>query len=377
MAKTETLHVFWHPNVLKHNMGMAAFEIPPYPFLAVAEKHTEGPDRVRNMLSILKDGPLAKRIKWHKGRTATRAELLTFHTPGFLADLERVTKSKGRGKWYTRTTLFTPHSYGPVKVAAGTAIAAMDHMLNGKAKLTYALVRPPGHHASPDTADGYCFLNNTALAAQRAVERGAKRVVILDWDVHHGNGTQEGFYHRDDVLTVSFHMDHGAWHPKFHPQTGKADEVGKGRGKGFNLNVPLPMGTSDSGYLKAMREIVVPAVNAYKPEVILVANGQDANQFDPNGRQLVTMAGFRALAEEARKLAQKHTGGRLVAVQEGGYQVTYAALCMHATLEGFLGTGPLLKDEIAFYPDEVGHAAPAIAAIKKTRGKMLGRGAAR
>ncbi|MHB1219918.1 MAG: arginase family protein [Alphaproteobacteria bacterium] len=375
MAKAETLHVFWHPDVLKHDMGMVAFEVPRYPFLAVAEKHVEGPDRVRNMLSILKKGPLAKRVQWHKGRPATRDELLTFHTPGFLADLERVTKSKGRGKWYTRTTLFTPKSYGPAKAAAGTAIAAMDHMLDGKGALTYALVRPPGHHASPDTADGYCFLNNTALAAQRAIERGAKRVAILDWDVHHGNGTQEGFYGRDDVLTVSFHMDHGAWHPKFHPQTGKADEVGKGRGKGFNLNVPLPMGTGDPGYLKAMREIVAPTVNAYRPEVIVVANGQDANQFDPNGRQLVTMAGFRALAEEARKLARKHTGGRLVAVQEGGYQMTYAALCMHATLEGFLGTGPLLKDEIAFYPDDLGHAAPAIAAIKRARGKALGRAA--
>lgn len=371
--KTETLHVFWHPDVLKHDMGKAAFEIPPYPFLAVAEKHTEGPDRVRNMLSILKDGPLKRHLKWHKGRMATRAELLMFHTPGFLADLERATK--GKGKWYTRTTLFTPKSYGPVKTAAGTAIAAMDHVLDGKAKLAYALVRPPGHHAAPDTADGYCFLNNTALAAQRAIGRGAKRVAILDWDVHHGNGTQEGFYGRDDVLTVSFHMDHGAWHPKFHPQTGKADEVGKGRGKGFNLNVPLPMGTGDSGYLRAMREIVVPAVNKYRPEAILVANGQDANQFDPNGRQLLTMAGFRALAAEARKLADRHTGGRLVAIQEGGYQVTYAALCMHATLEGFLGTGPLLKDEISFYPDDPAHAAAAVAAIKRTRAKALGRAA--
>ena len=371
MARSsESLHVFWHPLVLKHDMGKAAFEIPPYPFLAVAEKHTEGPDRVRNMLAILKRGPLAKRVRWHQGRIATREELLTFHTPAYLKELE--TAARKGGKWFTRTTLFTPTSMKPVAAAAGTAIAAVDHMLDGKAVLVCALVRPPGHHAGPGTSDGYCFFNNVALAAERAIRRGAKRVAILDWDVHHGNGTQEGFYGRDDVLTISFHMDHGAWHPRVHPQTGQADEVGRGRGKGFNVNIPLPMGTGNAGYVKAMREIAAPAIDRFKPEVILVANGQDANQFDPNGRQLLTMAGFRALAEAARGLARKHTDGRLCVVQEGGYQVTYAALCMHATMEGFLGTGALLKDEISFYPDDPRPAAAAIAAMKRVRARAMG-----
>ena len=371
VESTEMLHVFWHPDVLKHDMGKVAFEIPAYPFLAVAEKHVEGPDRTRNMHSILKRGPLKDRVKWHKGRKATRAELLTWHTPAFLKELEDAAKSGG--KWFTRTTLFTPKSMGPVTAAAGTAIAAMDHMLDGKAAKTFALVRPPGHHAGPGTSDGYCFLNNTALAAERAIRRGAKRVAILDWDVHHGNGTQEGFYGRDDVLTISFHMDHGAWHPRVHPQTGKADEIGRGRGKGFNVNIPLPMGTGDAGYIKAMREVAKPAMAAFKPEVIVVANGQDANQFDPNGRQLVTMAGFRALGAEARALAVKHTGGRLCIVQEGGYQMTYAALCMHATIEGFLGLDATIRDKMAFYPDDPRAAEAAIAAIKKLRAKTAGR----
>jgi acetoin utilization deacetylase AcuC-like enzyme len=378
MKRPETIHVFWHPDVLKHDMGPAAFEIPPYPFLAVAEKHVEGPDRMRNMHSILARGPLKRHFKWHRGRKASREELLTFHTAAYLRDLE--TAAKAGGKWYTRTTYFTPRSMHPVAVAAGTALAAADHVMAGKSEVAYALVRPPGHHAGPETADGYCFLNNTALAAQRARDHGAKRVAILDWDVHHGNGTQEGFYDRDDVLTVSFHMDHGAWHPKFHPQTGKADEVGRGRGRGFNVNVPLPMGTGDEGYLRAMREIVVPAVDAFRPEMIVVANGQDANQFDPNGRQLVTMAGFRALAGEARALARRHTGGRLIIVQEGGYQVTYAALCMHASIEGFLGLEPTIRDKIAFYPDDPAPAEAAIKAIRRTRAKLGARrkaGAAR
>ncbi|MFO0996147.1 MAG: class II histone deacetylase [Alphaproteobacteria bacterium] len=371
----EPLHVFWHPDVLKHDIGPAAFEIPTYPFLAVAEQHVEGPDRVRNMHSILARGPLKRHLKWHRGRKASRDELLTFHTESYLKDLEQAAKSGG--KWYTRTTFFTSRSMHPVAVAAGTALAAADHVMSGKAAVAYALVRPPGHHASPDTADGYCFINNTALAAQRARDRGAKRVAILDWDVHHGNGTQEGFYDRDDVLTVSFHMDHGAWHPKFHPQTGKADEIGRGRGRGFNLNVPLPMGTGDGGYLKAMREIVIPAVNAFRPEMIVIANGQDANQFDPNGRQLVTMDGFRALANEARSLARRHTGGRLIVVQEGGYQVTYAALCMHASIEGLLGIESTIRDKIAFYPEDLAPATAAIKSIKRTRSRLLGRKPAR
>ena len=353
MAKTETLHVFWHPDVLKHNMGMAAFEIPPYPFLAVAEKHTEGPDRVRNMLSILKDGPLAKRIKWHKGRAATRAELLTFHTPGFLADLERVTKSKGRGKWYTRTTLFTPHSYGPVKVAAGTAIAAMDHMLDGKAKLTYALVRPPGHHASPDTADGYCFLNNTALAAQRAIERGAKRVVILDWDVHHGNGTQDAFEADPRVLYVSTHA------APFYPGSGALEE----RGAGNLVNVPLPHGAGDAAFLAAYEQVALPALERHRPQFILVSSGWDAHARDPLGTLQVTTWGYTRAAMLAVEAAQRLCEGRIVVALEGGYDTHALAWCASGLVEVLLGDEPTPDPE----PADVspGDALPSLIATAR------------
>ncbi len=364
----EVIDVFWHEGVLGHDTGHGVFERPPSPFMAVDELHPENADRVRNMHALLERGPLAERLRWHDGRLAEADEVLRFHTPEFLGELRAADTPEGR--WFTRTTPFRQGSLDACLAAAGTALAAMAHVLDGKGDAAYALVRPPGHHAAPGVADGYCFVNNTALAAQLAIDRGAARVAILDWDVHHGNGTQEGFYQRGDVLTVSFHMDHGAWGPS-HPQTGKADEVGRSAGKGLNVNIPLPMGSGDEAYLRAMEEIAAPAVDAFAPEMIVVAAGQDANQFDPNGRQCVTMAGFRRLGDAARALAEAHCGGRLCLVQEGGYAMSYSAFCLQATLEGVLGLEPLLDDPIAFYPEDTGPAFAAIAAIRAARAAAL------
>ncbi len=363
-----SLNVFWHSDMLLHDTGAGVFEVDRSPLMTVEEKHPEGPDRVRNMLSILKRGPLAPFLNWHWGRHALQEELLTFHTPEYL-DILLSAEQQGR-KWFTHTTSVARGSFDACRAAAGTTLEAMKYILEGKNKLAYALVRPCGHHAAPAQADGYCFINNVALAADSAIKSGVSRVAIIDWDVHHGNGTQEGFYGRNDVFTISLHMDHGAWGPS-HPQTGKADEVGRGASKGFNLNVPLPMGTGDGGYDLAMRELVIPTVRSYRPEVLIIACGQDASQFDPNGRQLVTMAGFRRLGEHVRMLADEHTGGSVLLVQEGGYAVSYAAFCLHATLEGVLGTGQLLKDPLAFYPDNVDSIQKIIADISTVRARAL------
>ena len=154
-------------------------------------------------------------------------------------------------------------------------------------------------------------------------------------------------------------------------QTGGADEAGCDTGKGFNFNIPLPMGTGDSGYDLAMRKLVVPTVNSYRPDVLIIACGQDASQFDPVGRQLVTMEGFRRLGEYVRALAEQHTGGSLLLVQEGGYSISYSAFCLHATLEGVLGKSLLQDDPLAFYPDDPGPAHKAIAEISKTRNQAM------
>jgi acetoin utilization deacetylase AcuC-like enzyme len=343
------IHVFWHDDALRHDTGAGVFDGVPSPLIEVPELHPENDVRIRNIRSCLREGPLAPHVHWREGRHAEVEELTTLHDPAYVEQVRRFcTAGGGVLSW---ATVVSEGSWDASLAAAGTAIAAVDAVLDGDTRAAYALVRPPGHHAQPATTDGYCLFSNTALAAEAARRRGIDRVAVIDWDVHHGNGTQECLYGRPDVLTISLHMPHGSWGPT-HPQTGSPLELGAGEGEGFNVNVELGCGSGDAAYEQAMRRIVMPLVDEYRPGLILVAAGQDASQFDPNGRQCVTMAGFRRLGSLAAELAARHCGGRIALIQEGGYGRTYSAFCAHATLEGVLGLDPLLDDPLAFMPDE-------------------------
>lgn len=161
-------------------------------------------------------------------------------------------------------------------LAAGTTLSAMKYILDGHGKVAYALVRPPGHHAQPTQADGYCFLNNAGLSIQLAMDSGCKKVAVIDIDVHYGNGTAEAFFRSNQVLTISLHMNHGSWGPS-HPQSGSVDELGEEEGFGYNLNIPLPNGTGDRGYVYTMSELVVPAVEKFGPDMIVLVIGQDSS----------------------------------------------------------------------------------------------------
>jgi acetoin utilization deacetylase AcuC-like enzyme len=356
-----TMDLFWHDDALRHETGSGLFEQPPSPLLEEPELHPENAVRVRNMKAILERGPLAPHIRRREGRHASHEELLLVHDGAYVESIREF--CLGGGGILTWSTPVSTGSWDAALAAAGTTLAACEAVLSGEAEVAYALVRPPGHHAQPARADGYCLFNNVALAGEHARRRGIDRVAILDWDVHHGNGTQECFYRRGDVLTVSFHMRHGAW-GESHPQTGAPDELGEGAGLGFNVNVELPPGTGDAGYLRAFEEIVAPVVDRFRPGLVLVACGQDANQFDPNGRQCVSMEGFRRLGEATRALAERHTGGRVVLAQEGGYARTYSAFCLHATLAGLLGVESGLEDPCAYLPDDPGHADRELASVK-------------
>ena len=358
------MDVFWHEHALVHDTGSGVFEQPPSPLLAEPELHPENAVRIRNMKAILERGPLALWIRWRDGRHATTDELALVHDPEYVESIREFCEAGGGV--LTWSTTVSERSWEAALAAAGTTIAACDAVLDGDADVAYALVRPPGHHAQPAQADGYCLFSNVALAAENARRRGVERVAIVDWDVHHGNGTQECFYRRSDVLTVSLHMHHGAWGPA-HPQTGAPNELGEGDGEGFNVNVELPVGTGDGGYPQAFETVVAPVVDQFRPELLLVACGQDANQFDPNGRQCVTMAGFQALGAAARELAERHCGGRIVLAQEGGYARTYSAFCLHATLAGILGVPSDLDDPCAYLPDD---PSLADAAVENVRGAL-------
>jgi acetoin utilization deacetylase AcuC-like enzyme len=353
------IDVFWHSAVLEHDTGSGVWEALPSDLLDTNEPHPENAERVRNMRSALLKGPIGDRIGWRDGRLAEQDELESVHDRGYVADIRAACEAGGRR--VTSTTVLSARSWEPLLAAAGTTLAASDAVIAGEVDVAYALVRPPGHHAGPAVADGYCFFNHVALAAERFRAAGADRVAIVDWDVHHGNGTQACFYDRADVLTISLHMRHGSWGPS-HPETGSPTETGAGAGEGHNVNVELRPGSGDGAYAEAFRRVVEPVLERYAPEVVIGASGQDAGAFDANGRMNLTMDGFHAIGRSVREAAER-SGARLLLVQEGGYARTYAAYCLHATLEGVLGAERLLPDPLAYLPDDPAHADADIDAV--------------
>jgi len=342
------LAVFWHADVLKHDPGRGCYEYEASPLMEIDEPHPETPERVVNIRSILRRGPIGEQIHWRDGRHATREEIARFHDEAYIDDVVAAeanapVRIDGSG------TVVDKGSVDAAFAAAGTTLAALGAVLATKGLAAYALVRPPGHHAARGMADGNCIFNNLAIAVETALANGCRKVVVIDWDVHHGNGTQSGFYESPEVLTISMHMPLGPW-GRNHPETGELDEIGDGAGRGFNFNIPLPYGSGDTAYAAAMQELVAPAVREFGPDLVVVACGQDANQFDQNGRNLLSMKGFRQLGSTARELAAELCDGRLLLCQEGGYAITYTGFCMYAVAEGILGVGQPMEDPLAYDP---------------------------
>jgi acetoin utilization deacetylase AcuC-like enzyme len=346
----DRLAVFYRSEVLDHDTGWGFFEAPCASLLPVAERHPENADRIRNMEAILRDGPIAPCIDWFSAGPASEQDLLRFHQAAYVEYLSSLDPT--RTHRLTATTPLGPGGYDVALLAAGVAMAAVNHVWQRRGKTAYALVRPPGHHAQPSMADGYCFVNNIGVAIEAARQEGLQRAVVIDWDVHHGNGTQEGYYQDDAVLTISMHMDHGAW-GETHVQGGAVEEVGSGSGAGCNVNIPLPSGAGDEFYEMVFDQIVRPLAVAHQPELVIIAAGQDASQFDPNGRMCLSMAGFHSLGARARMLANEVCAGRLALVQEGGYATSYASYCLHATLEGVRGRQNSLDDPLSYMPPQI------------------------
>jgi acetoin utilization deacetylase AcuC-like enzyme len=272
--------------------------------------HPERPDRLGVLLDHLHGSPGLTRLT---ARAASEDELALVHPAAYV---EQIAATAGRPRVVLDAdTATSAASYEAARLAAGSLLVACEAVLAGEVANGFALVRPPGHHAERNRAMGFCLFNNVALAAAWLRRRGIGRVAIIDWDLHHGNGTQHLFESDPDVLYVSTHQ-----YP-YYPGTGAAEEVGRGAGAGRTLNLPFPAGFGDAEYAHAFAEIVLPVCRQFAPEFVLVSAGFDCDHRDPLGGMEVTGAGFAAMARACIDLAAECARGRLAAVLEGGYDL--------------------------------------------------------
>jgi acetoin utilization deacetylase AcuC-like enzyme len=295
--------------------------------------HPESPARLAAIERMLEEFPLRGRLAFPPARDAAFEELALVHTAEYIRRIEAT-----RGRELTvldPDTSASAGSHAAALRAAGGVLAAVEAVLGGGYAGAFAAVRPPGHHAEAARAMGFCLFNNAGVAARWALERrGLGRVLLVDWDVHHGNGSMHSFYDSAEVLYFSVHQ-----FPHY-PGTGRVEELGRGKGQGYTVNVPLPGGQGDVEYLAVFQELLRPLATAYGPELILVSAGFDIHSDDPLADMLVTEAGIAGLTRVLAEVAGECCPGRLAFALEGGYDLPALAAGVAAVLRTLLGEAP-------------------------------------
>lgn len=286
--------------------------------------HPERPERLTAIVARLRQQGLWSGLVQLKPLPAAPEWITKVHSPEYV---ERVKRSCQTGLGYVDSpdAPASRASYDTALLAAGGVIGALDAVMAGQIKNAFCAIRPPGHHASKDHAMGFCLFNNVAIAARYLQQKHhLARILIVDWDVHHGNGTQAIFYEDPTVFYFSTHQS------PFYPGTGQAEERGQGQGLGFTLNVPLPAGSGDAEYTKAFDEQLKPAADKFRPDFVLISAGFDAAQGDLLGRMKITPAGYAALTRRVKAIAAQHCHARLVSLLEGGYNLETLAASVEA-----------------------------------------------
>lgn len=330
----------YDPVYLKHDTG----------------QHVENARRLEVVISHLDETGLMSRLALIKPRPATTEELLLVHNEPHISNVRVV--AEGGGGWLDADTVVSAGSYEAALYAAGGVIRAVEAVMKGEVNRVFALVRPPGHHAAAGWAMGFCLFNNVAIAAKYALaEYQLERILIIDFDLHHGNGTQDAFYDDPRVLYISTHQ-----YP-FYPGTGSVEETGTGAGRGTTVNIPLPAGCGDAEYSAVFEQIIVPAARRFEPQLILVSAGYDAHWADELALMEVSVAGFARMVAVITGLADERCSGRLVFSLEGGYHLAALAASVGATFNVLLGNINNIEDPLGQSPHR--REAPGIAPLIK------------
>ena len=327
---------------LWHSTGEAALFLRPGGWIQppAGGGAAENPETKRRFKNLLEVSGLWRKLTVESGEAATDEALRRIHPVGYLTEFKRL--SDADGGILGEESPFGHGGYEIAALSAGLAMHAMDRVLTGAWRNAYSLSRPPGHHCMPDHSMGFCLMANIPVAIEEMKARhGLGKVAVVDWDVHHGNGTQAIYWERPDVLTISVHQN--ACYPV---HLGSTAERGAGAGEGANINIPLLPGGGHESYLAAMDRIILPALERFRPDLIVVASGLDANGLDPLARMMAHSGTYRAMTARLMQAADALCAGRLVLVHEGGYSEVMVPFCGHAIMETLSGQQTAVVDPL-------------------------------